>query len=426
MKYYIKKIFPNWAIEKIKLFIFKIKLLKIQHNHSKALQKVKKKDRITVAFFLIHSSVWKYDRVYNSLKCDDHYDPVIIVCPYMDYGEQGMQQEMSLAYNKFKVKGYKVLKTLNNGVWLDVKKTVNPDIIFFTNPHKITKDEYLITNYLDKLTCYVPYNFGNCHLLNMFHNQPFHNYLWKLFAETEIHKQFSVDLAFNKGVNVIVTGFPGTDELNNKNYKVNDVWKKSNFGKKRIIWAPHHTIDNNKSFLSFSSFLQYSDLFLDLAICYKDSIQLAFKPHPILRHKLYIHESWGIERTEKYYQEWQKLDNCQLEEGDYIDLFLTSDAMIHDSGSFLIEYLYTTKPVLRTDRDDAICDRLNKFGKMAYEMHYHAKSKFDIERFILDVINGNDPMKFKRIMFKNQWLYPPNRKSASENIIDELNKCLFS
>ena len=74
---------------------------------------------------------------------------------------------------------------------------------------------------------------------------------------------------------------------------------------------------------------------------YKDKIQIAFKPHPNL--KTVNKSSKSGKPNDDYYDKWNSLDNGQLEEGDYFDLFLQSDAMIHDSVSFLSEYLYTMK-----------------------------------------------------------------------------------
>ncbi|MDR0866640.1 MAG: CDP-glycerol glycerophosphotransferase family protein [Candidatus Symbiothrix sp.] len=395
----------------------------VQENHEKALSKIREKDRIKIAFFVLYFSVWKLDKVFQLMLMDSQFEPVIVVCPYMEYGKEHMLSDMNRTVDYFESKGYKTIRTYNEqtGEWFDVKKNLQPDIVFFTNPHDITKNEYYIANYKEIPTCYVPYNFGNSHLFEMFHNQYFHNLLWKLFAETEMHKQFSIDYAYNKGVNVCVTGYPGTDIFFDTEYVPKDTWK-VHPGLKKIIWAPHHTIDDDKSFLSFSSFLVYADYMLRLVEKYKNSIQLTFKPHPILKSKLYKHPDWGKEKTDKYYNLWNELETGQLEEGSYEDLFLTSDAMIHDSGSFLIEYLYLNKPVLRTDRDDSITKRLNPFGVMAYNEHYHARTEEDIENFIKNVIAGKDEMKEEREKFRQEYLLPPNNQSASRNIFDEIKK----
>jgi hypothetical protein len=114
-----------------------------------------------------------------------------------------------------------------------------------------------------------------------------------------------------------------------------------------------------------------------------------------------------------------------LEESEYVDLFLTSDAMIHDSGSFMIEYLYIGKPPLFTVKDKDIRDRFNLFGKLGFEQLYHANNENDIIAFIEDVvINGNDPKNEMRMKFYNDYLIPPNNKSASENIVEFIRSCI--
>jgi hypothetical protein len=426
----VKKILPAkirlFLTRKIKTPVQQYQYKLQQKRYSKIIENIKKKDKITVAFFLIHDSVWKLEGVYRLMEKDNRFYPVVIVCPYIIYGYDNMLKTMQTAYNSFVKENYNAVKTYNEKTneWLDVKKMIKPDIVFFTNPHKLTRNEYYITNYLDRLTCYVPYNIGSGNLMKMMYNQLFHNLLWKLFAETEIHKQFSIDNAVNKGVNVVVSGYPGTDVFLNTGYVPKNVWKGThdNLKKKKIIWAPHHTIDDDKQFLSFSSFLIYSDYMINLAKKYKDCVQFTFKPHPLLKPRLYLHTEWGKEKTDNYYNLWNEMENGQLEECDYVDLFLTSDAMIHDSGSFLTEYLYVDKPVLRTDRYDSITDRLNEFGVMAYKMHYHARTEKDIERFVKNVIEGKDEMRKKREDFKQQYLLPPNHQSASQNIINIINK----
>ena len=56
------------------------------------------------------------------------------------------------------------------------------------------------------------------------------------------------------------------------------------------------------------------------------------------------------------------MPNTQTEFGEYRDMFLTSDAMILDSVSFMQEYLFTEKPllVLRKEKDS---ESFNTFGE---------------------------------------------------------------
>ena len=106
-----------------------------------------------------------------------------------------------------------------------------------------------------------------------------------------------------------------------------------------------------------------------------------------------------------------------LEEGEYVDLFIGSDAMIHDSGGFTTEYLYQRKPVMYLLKNNPQ-EVFNDFGIMSFEQHYHGRTREDIEHFIEDVVlAGNDPMKESRERFFEQYLGPYNGALPSENIM---------
>ncbi len=321
---------------------------KTSMNYQKIISRIKNKNKINVAFFIHSSSIWKYGDIYRMMERDDRFEPVIVICPYINakYNEDDMIKDMEDTFTHFNKMNYAVMNTynMNTGKWLDIKEEVHPDIVFFSNPYELhNKPEHYITHYLESLTCYVPYSFTIPHVHSFNYNELFHNLLWKAFYETPIHKDLATRYAQNNGSNVVVTGYPGTDIFIDRNYRPKDVWKIKDRNIKRIIWAPHHTIhpiDKDECLLGYSNFIHYHDVMLNIASRYSDKIQIAFKPHPILKKKLYIEGDWGRNKTDSYYLKWKNLVNGQLEESDYVDLFLTSDAMIHDSGSFLVEYLY--------------------------------------------------------------------------------------
>ncbi|GAA4781497.1 CDP-glycerol glycerophosphotransferase family protein [Olivibacter ginsenosidimutans] len=392
------------------------------------LKRLQRKDKIKVAFFVVHASVWKLDELYRLMEADERFEPIIVIIPYVVFGDEQMRADMDLGYTLFATKGYRVVKTFNEKTnsWLNVKEAIQPDIIFYTNPHELTKPAYYIDHFPDVLSCYVQYSFHITHLHEMQYNQLFHNILWRAFYETDMHLGFAQQYAANRGSNVAVVGYAGTDVFLQSAEHKTDPWKIKNPAVKRIIWAPHHTIDDDKSFLSYSSFLVYADFFLQLADQYADKLQLAFKPHPILRPKLSDPHVWGKKKTDAYYAQWEQGTNTHLFEADYVDLFKTSDALIHDSASFLVEYLYLHKPTLYTLRDERVTDRFNGFGKLAFHVHEHANSEQDIIYFIQHtVLQGNDVKEEERKQFFNRYLIPPYGKSASAHIIDEIKRFVY-
>ena len=94
--------------------------------------------------------------------------------------------------------------------------------------------------------------------------------------------------------------------------------------------------------------------------------------------------------------------------------------MIHDCASFTIEYHYTLNPVLYLIKDEHHADCLNTFATKAFDLHYKASNKIEIEKFIQNVIEDKDPMRMKREQFYNECLLPPNGKTACQNIINAI------
>ncbi len=396
----------------------KLMLWEQSRYHKRALSRLKNKEKINCVFFAIIDSVWKYDKVYRLMAKNERFEPIILVCPMVTYGEKNMLENMDASYNTFKKKGYNVIKSYNPHTkeYIDVKKDLLPDIIFYTNPyHGLIDDRYFFDKYKDVLTVYVPYFFSTNSDYQMSFNVPMHNSVWRRYLETETHKAYAVDYSLNKGRNVVVSGAPGIDDLINANYKPQNVWLDRAHAKKRIIWAPHHTIIP-VGVIYYSCFLEYADLMLNLAEKYKNHIEICFKPHPLLRNRL--NKLWGQQKTDEYYGKWVNGNNTFLSEGQYIDLFLTSDAMIHDSASFIVEYLYTNKPVLRTLNGENLNEQFSEFGFSCLECHYKSHNEQDIERFIQNVINEIDPMKEQRAKFVNNVLMP--KGSPSQNIIDDI------
>ena len=432
LKLTIKKYIPEkiW-ISLIKIYNF-IKLRDLYNlylikrapgRHRKALEIVRKKENIKVAFFLTHESVWKYDMLFDLMLQHGKFEPVIFVCPIVNFGFKNMLFEMNKSFEAFKKKGYNIIKTYDNetGEYLDIKKTFSPDIIFFTNPYETLQDyRFYIKQFPKTLTCYVPYSIPTVNY-EFTYNLDFHNLVWKIFSETEIHHKMASEKQRNKGINRILTDYPGFDLLLNKRPK--EVWKNKNPVLKKIIWTPHHLMNELSK---VSNFLEYYDFFLELAINYKDKLQIAFNPHPLLRVKLENDPNWGKEKTDSYFNKWVNLENGQFGDGYYIDLFLTSDALIHDSGTFMAEYLITGKPSLFMVRDESVMDYWNAFGEKTLAVHYQSRNKKQVVDFIENVVlKENDSMKEERNAFVKNTLLPKNNLTASENILNYLESQIF-
>lgn len=400
---------------------------RFRQSQVEAAQRLNGKERIEVAFFLTIPGMWKSDYLFKAMRESGRYHPYIVIYPYSTYkGFSREEVEATVERTRVFVEGkgfeYVIPYDSKHHRWLDVKKTLNPDVVIFTSPYKDFPPKYFVYHFRDRLTCYVPYGFSSLNMKRVNYDLIFHNLVGLHFVETEIHRQLAAQYARNKAENVVVTGYPGTEVFLRRDYQPKEVWKPQEKPKKRVIWAPHHTIDHT---LELSTFLMNCDRMPALAEKYRDSIQFAFKPHQLLKFKL--QQLWGEERTQAYYDRWTAMENTQLEESGYVDLFLTSDAMIHDCGSFTTEYLFVNRPVMYLTHDDKFAERFNPFGIKSFECHYRGGGVDEIEHFLQDVvISGNDPLKENRSLFFDQYLKPIDGMLPSERIIFEIEKLINS
>lgn len=430
IKKIIKKISPPFIVNVYRKYAvarFEGKEAKIiaeaPYLHEIALKKVKDKNGpINVIFFALMESVWKYDYLYRMMEKDARFNATVLVCPIVNYGKENMLRNLHRCYDFYKKKGYKVILSYDEAKdrYLDVKKELSPDLIFYTNPYRgLIHPKYYIDNFKDILTAYVPYYYSECSDYGIWDNTLVHNAVWRKYIENNFVHKNHLKKTKNNGYNDVVTGYPGIDGFIDKNYiPQNNPWKTC---KKRIVWAPHHTI-NSYNICKYSTFLEYCDFMLSIADKYKESIEIAFRPHPLLINRLYI--DWGKSRADEYYAKWEEMENTFFNEGEYTDLFLTCDAIIHDCGSFLMESLFIDKPLLHLDNNIPDKEQFNDLAIEGLSHYYRAKSKEDIESFIRMLLENKDPKETERKIFVKEKLLPPNGKLASENIFDDLIKSL--
>ncbi len=380
---------------------------------------IQKRGKAKVLFFASSLGMWRYQGLYDLLNKDERFDCRILVKPFSNYSVSEQTRCVESLSFFFKRLCIPFVDGLNN--YEDSKRLISefdPDVLFYSQPYSgCFTDEFNEGNFRKKLLCYCSYGVSTIPS-NGLYNTGLQNAAWKLFYPTHFNLEDARQLAINHGENVVVSGDLNIDIIG-KTAKHNP-WKPQSKQKKKIIWAPHYTV--KPSFcLNRASFLQLHQIMLDLSKEYEDTVQFAFKPHPRLRTELNSLDGWGMERTDSYFSKWVNGVNTQLEEGDYEDLFTTSDAMIHDSGSFSVEYLYTGKPVIFTSPDaEADIAHLNELGKACLQQHYIATNSEDVKQFVDAVVKGHDPLKQQRKDFYKNTLASPNGISAAETIYNYL------
>jgi len=402
----------------------KCRLYDIKHVPSSSLIKkvnlVRSKEIIKVAFVIYDIAKWKSEDLYLLMKTHPRFDPIIV--PVMIFNSN-YKNSMHHFQNCIDYLDFKKYDYIVGNPAIDIDDLVSPDIVFYGELyeglfHKSYTFKYNCRR--KSLACYIPYCFHNTNIpqtLNHFEN----NLIWLGFIENTATLSDISSVMTNHAINHVATGLPIQDSFIKAATSYRDVWTQQPVKKKKIIWAPSHTIKSDKILNAYeqSTFLSIADDMIDLAIRYREHVQFAFKPHPVLKPKLL--SIWGEKRTEEYYNKWNEIENTQLEEGQYVDLFMSSDAMIHDCMSFMVEYLFTDKPVMFLNNGVDNLRLCNTQTIEAYKNHYYGKTISDIQDFIDDVVlEGRDTKLNGRLEFKQKYLMPPYGKSASANIINAL------
>ncbi len=423
LKTYLKKILPEPITLYLRLLAIiirkitlRIKIKQAESKHRVALQKILGKEKNKIAFLLINVDSWKYDSLYFEFFSNDRFDPVVIICPFTSKGDSFMKAQLQRSIEFCKERGYNFYVAYSNNKTVDIKKILNLDIVFFSNPNNLTEKKLLIGNFSDVLTCYLPYSFRISNFYTYEYDADLLNLVWIQYCETSIHKKISEQFSKNKGRNVVVSGYPHFERLC---LKMQQEEKKLIVRKKKIIWAPHWTIKGfQDTGLDWACFLDYCSLFLEIADSYATKIDFVMKPHPFL--KIILEDSvWGRDKTNCYFKMWEDKKNCQIVEGDYTDLFVESDALIHDSGSFMAEYLMVNKPIAYTVNCRNYLDRFNQFGKIVIDCHEIVTCEEELFAFIERVANGEDLLEKQRDAVLSKHL-SVNDGRPSQNIVKDI------
>ena len=368
---------------------------------------IRKKDKIRFLFVLQELSQWKTEQLYIAMREHERFEPIIGVTQCREH--PGAEQRV-IAYCEEKQYSFIILdpeKTIKEQVNVDMLCHQKPYLDNIHAAHQIDSNKSIPTVYISYFlsTIVEPWvvNQRTCILA------------WHQFIENTSCQEAWKKINKLKGFNYVVTGSPMMDELLASTSTMKDVWPVSD-GRKRIIWAPHHTIgDYHMVGMAYSTFLDICWFMLELKKKYRNQVYFVFKPHPLLYPKLCAY--WGKERTDAYWEQWRTMENSHVEEGEYIGLMKHSDAMIHDCGSFTLEYLFTANPVMYLLGD--AYDESNQYShvKEAFALHEKGRCHEDIDRFIGNVVKGLDPQRKDRMDYVKRHLTPPYGRTACDNII---------
>lgn len=392
-------------------------------HHPAQLEKLRQLLRerpVRVAFQVAQLSKWKSESVLQLMLQDARFAPFIWCVPVggslhlRNLAEH--ERETNLILNYFNARG---IHTCTYASIADFPAEERPDLIFIHEAYDYIFRSESYRGLDRELLCYVPYCFHNTTDAMEFNGIGNNAALFNFYENDSISK-LGASLACNKGRNNAVSGCPLADVFLHEGKNAAPAWKDCGAQMKKVIWAPHWTITAETCWFVSGTFLKNAEAMTELAEQYADRIQFAFKPHPHLYLQLCKHPDWGKEKTDAFYRRWAEMPNTQLAEGDYVGLFMQSDAMVHDSGSFILEYLFADKPAMFL-REGAGYGDYNDMTLDALKSYHKGLVKADIEDFLQRcVLGAEDPLAATRRAMREKYLLPPNGKTAAENILDAL------
>lgn len=387
---------------------------------TRAMFKQDLKKPIHVLFVCHEPSLWSmFESIYNAMEGDPNFSPLVVALPYKHGTLPDGQYKDAGILEFFEIRKIKAIwgydKEKNE--WLN-PASLMPDYVFFQTPYPLYHKKWSV-EYVSVLArvCYIPYgsSVSKGEIFDIVHPDNFFRYTSIFFLENlskkELFKTKLGNKTWFKEEKVIISGYPKLDYLNkNKEYS-GKVWKrriKKNV--KRILWTPRFLTSEGTC-----HFFDYKDYFFEFCKKHPD-VDFAFRPHPLCFQNFISTGEMSFDEQIKMKQEYDSSTNMVIDEsGSYEDTFMTSDLLISDYSSMMVEYFATGKPIIYTHRKNEFNEYALSLSKGFYWVH----NIEELDKTISMLLSGEDSLRKKREELMKTLFYIP-QYGASVVIKDHL------
>lgn len=300
--------------------------------------------QVRAVFFAELGEKWDaMQTVYETMRADDRFDPVVVRTPVFRVTQQDGEQKQEVLYKDFLTPmGIPALGYNEYDPAADC-----PELALISQPFEgATLPQFWPWN-IAKYTrlVYLPYFLQDQlhqNSLSALTQLPVYSAAWKAVCSGQKHYDYYCRHAANKGANALVTGLPKTDPFvrlgqNPQSCPLPKGWEVLQ-GKTVFLWNSWYDIE-------FSS-LRYFGEILEWFCAHKDCA-LIWRRHPMSDTvtKLYYPERYPF--YQGMLRRARQTENILLdEEPSCLAAFAASHAMLSDYSSLQPQYLPLNKPVL--------------------------------------------------------------------------------
>ena len=359
-------------------------------------------DNIKVGFLVQMPEIWdKQLPVFERMLNDERFDPYLVVLPSFDISSNSFKKYgEELGFFKEKYDESRIIITYTNNQWLDLKQ-LNFNYVFYGRCWENYLPPCYCTRNVIKYakTCYIPYCFHGLNERQRYYKTSFFYYLYLFLCCSD--EQLN-DFRAHKGQKNVFLGFPSLEHISCD----------TELKYETILWTPRWTDDKE---FGGSNFFKYMNSITDIKETFPKT-NLVLRPHPLtFQNALKLGKLTETE-IEEYKNKLDKFgvsfDTNKLIE----DSFLKTDILITDFSSVLMPYFLTGKPIIYCSEIDNV-DFTESF-KNIIECSYVAKSWQDVMKYVSSLLNGEDPLKEKRIKMVSKMA--GHNEESTKRILDFL------
>jgi len=340
--------------------------------------------RVRAVFFAELGEKWDaMESVYEYMRDDPRFDPVVVRTPVGRVVERNGKQEQEIIYKDFLTPmGIPSLGYDQYNIEEDC-----PELAFISQPYESCTVEQFWPENIAKHTrlVYLPYYLPDVvdqDAPMVLAQLPVYRVAWKVVCPTKKQLNFYCHHAANKGSNALLAGLPKLDHLVKlRECGISD-WPKG--------WAPlrdKRVFLWNTWYAYNGSALRNFEFIFGWVQEHKDCA-LIWRPHPMTNivTKLYYPERYPV--YQECVRQARSMENVVLDtEISYAAAFSVSHAIISDYSSLLPQYLLMNKPALWIE------NQMFRFtGEEFVESRWieRAKTADDVLAFMERIRNGED------------------------------------